>query len=303
MENITSTPDFLPQDITKLNEPHKSFYPATFIYSALPYRRPKNNLWVRENGRNRIAITAGAINNPDGTVESFIPSGKLARAALLYLTTEAKKTGSARIDLSKSYRGFLKDLGITWNARNSREAEKQLRAVLSMTINFSVTERQDNGDTKITEYDFIVGRGREIVFDANAEIKERESYLLLSDDFFEKVVQNNAVPIDTAAWHALLAESKSPMAMDIYLWLVSRLPRLSQPLYVSWEQLAAQFGSQAQDLQEFKKQFRPALEKALEHYSSAKVVEEGAGQGKTQGFKGLVLYRSKPALITGGSAR
>lgn len=93
------------------------------------------------------------------------------------------------------------------------------------------------------------------------------------------------------------------MAMDIYLWLVSRLPRLPQPLYVSWEQLAAQFGSQAQDLQEFKKQFRPALEKALEHYPGAKVLEEGAGQGKNQGSKGLVLYRSKPALVTGKSAR
>lgn len=303
MENITSTPDFLPQDIANLNEPHKSFYPATFIYSSLPYRRPKDNLWVRENGRNRIAITAGAINNPDGTVESFIPSGKLARAALLYLTTEAKKTGSPRIDLSKSYRGFLKDLGITWNAHNSREAEKQLRAVLSMTVNFSVTEHLENGDTKITEYDFIVGRGREIVFDANADMKERESYLLLSDDFFEKVVQKSAVPIDTVAWRALLSETKSPMAMDIYLWLVSRLPHLSQPLYVSWEQLAAQFGSQTQDSVKFRELFRPALEKALEHYPGAKVVEEGAGQGRNQGFKGLVLYRSKSALITGGSAR
>lgn len=163
ISNVTTTASN--EEVEKL---HKSFYPATLIYGSLPYRPIESNLWVRENGRNRTAITAGAITNPDGTVESFIPSGKLARAALLYLTTEAKKTGSPRIDLSKSYRGFLKDLGLKWDSKTAKNAEKQLRAVLSMTINVSITEHRENGDTKITEYDLMVGRGREIVFDANA---------------------------------------------------------------------------------------------------------------------------------------
>lgn len=75
----------------------------------------------------------------------------------------------------------------------------------------------------------MVGRGREIVFDANADIKERESYLLLSDDFFEPAIQSNAVPVETETWRELLSESKSPLALDIYLWLSSRLPKIQAP--------------------------------------------------------------------------
>ena len=75
----------------------------------------------------------------------------------------------------------------------------------------------------------MVGRGREIVFDANADIKERESYLLLSDDFFESAIQSNAVPVETETWRELLSESKSPLALDIYLWLSSRLPKIQAP--------------------------------------------------------------------------
>lgn len=296
MENNTISNVTTPASSEEVEKLHKSFYPATLIYGSLPYRPIESNLWVRENGRNRTAITAGAITNPDGTVESFVPSGKLARAALLYLTTEAKKTGSPRIDLSKSYRGFLKDLGLPWNSRNAREAEKQLRAVLSMTINVSITEHRENGDTKITEYDLMVGRGREIVFDANADIKERESYLLLSDDFFESVIQSNAVPVETETWRELLSESKSPLALDIYLWLSSRLPKLQAPLYINWEQLQAQFGSQAQEIHDFKRRFRVALQEAQAHLPNANVTEEGQGQGKQNGFKGLVLRPSKRSI-------
>lgn len=96
------------EEVEKL---HKSFYPATLIYGSLPYRPIESNLWVHENGRNRTAITAGAITNPDGTVESFIPSGKLARAALLYLTTEAKKPAHLELIYPSHTVVFLKTLG------------------------------------------------------------------------------------------------------------------------------------------------------------------------------------------------
>lgn len=265
------------------------FYPAPFIYCALPYRKPDFHLWERENGSQKLVMTAGSFTNPDGSVESYIPYGKLARAALLFLTSEAKKTGSARIDLSKSYRGFMEDLGLPWNPRNAKDAEKQLRAVLSLRLQFTVLEHQDNGDTKISDFEFLIGRGREIVFDANADIKEKESYLLLSDDFMQYIVANSAVPINQDAWRELLTESKSPMALDIFLWLSSRLPNLEHDVRVSWPQLMAQFGSTAIDIRDFKKRFRLALDQVLEVYPQAKVIEQGKGQGKIGGFKGILL--------------
>ncbi|MFW0120221.1 replication protein RepA [Rothia sp. P5764] len=275
---------------------HSSFYPAQFIYCCLPYRATDEKIWLRENGTWTLGITPGIVTNPDGSRESFIPSGKLARAALLYVTTEAVKTGSPRIELAKSYRGFLQDLGIQWNQRNAREAVRQLRAVLSMSIQLSFVTADGEGGNVVSEYDFRVGSGREIHFDANADIKERESYLLLSQEFYEAVVVGHAVPIVTEAWRALIQETKSPLALDIYLWLSSRLANLTSPVHITWDQLYSQFGSESQSLAEFKKSFRVALETVKEYYPGANVREMGTGQGKTKGFKGLVLYRSVPPL-------
>lgn len=275
---------------------HNSFYPAQFIYCCLPYRAIEEKIWLRENGTWTLGITPGIITNPDSSRESFIPSGKLARAALLYVTTEAVKTGSPRIELAKSYRGFLQDVGVKWNKSTAHEAVRQLRAVLSMSVQLSFITADNEGGNVVTELEFKVGSGREIHFDAKADIKERESYLLLSQDFYEAVVVGHAVPIVTEAWRALIQDTKSPLALDIYLWLSSRLSNLTNPVHITWEQLYAQFGSKSQSLAEFKKSFRVALETVKEHYPGANVREMGTGQGKTKGFKGLVLYRSIPAL-------
>lgn len=275
---------------------HNSFYPAQFIYCCLPYRAIDEKIWLRENGTWTLGITPGIITNPDGSRESFIPSGKLARAALLYVTTEAVKTGSPRIELAKSYRGFLQDMGVKWNKSTAHEAVRQLRAVLSMSVQLSFITADNEGGSVVTELEFKVGSGREIHFDAKADIKERESYLLLSQDFYEAVVVGHAVPIVTEAWRALMQDTKSPLALDIYLWLSSRLNSLTAPVYITWEQLYTQFGSQQQKLDDFKKTFRAALKIVKEYYPGANVREMGTGQGKTKGFKGLVLYRSIAAL-------
>lgn len=95
-----------------------------------------------------------------------------------------------------------------------------------------------------------------------------------------------------------MQESKSPLALDIYLWLSSRLGSLNAPLHITWEQLYAQFGSQQQSMDNFKKKFRIALETVKEHYPAANVREMGTGQGKNKGFKGLVLRRSVPPEIS-----
>lgn len=295
MEKNTELSTILETALARTTQEHLSFYPAQFIYCALPYREPESTYWVRKNGSHQLTISAGALTNPDGSVESFVPSGKLARAALLYLTTEAKKTGSPRIEMATSYRGFLADLGIPWNSQTAREAVRQLRAVLSMQVQFTISEKRAEGEVTIAEYDFRIGRGREITFDENANINDRESVLLLADDFFDAVISGHAVPIVTGAWRELLNETKSPMALDIYLWLSSRLPVIRREKHISWKQLQAQFGSQAGDLRDFKKRFRPALAQALEMYPGANVREVGANaRGTSKGFKGLLIRHSVP---------
>lgn len=279
-----------------VDKEHLSFYPAQFIYTALPYTSVDTNRYERTNGSFRIIITPGAFINEHGETEVMVPYGKLARANLLFLTTHAKKTGSTRVELATSYRGFLRDLGIPWDKKTAREAVRQLRAVLTMQVTCAYVDVDEEGEEKLRDQlSFMLGRGQKVKFNAENVIDERESYFLLSDDFLSEVVAGHAVPIVTGAWRELLTETKSPMALDIFLWLSSRLPLVRGEAHISWERLRDQFGSQASSLDNFKKRFRPALAQALEMYPGANVREVGANsRGTSKGFKGLLLRRSVP---------
>lgn len=282
---------------TSRTHTNRSYFPAYFIYCALPQTPTDNTIWHKKNGAWEMTITPGVIKDPTGPIEALMPSGKLARAALMYLTTEAKKTGSNRIDLATSYRGFLKDIGIPNNQRNATEALRQLRAVLAMNVQFFQTTTDPTGATIIQEVSFKIGSGLEIHFDSKADLDAKDSYLLLSTDFTEQVLNGHAAPIVTDAWKELISRTKSSLALDAFMWLSNRLPTLEAPLHISWEQIAAQFGTQSKRLDHFKTTFRKALVEIKEVYPEANITELGTGAGARKGFKGLLLHKSTPPTL------
>lgn len=288
-----------PSTSTALNPVEKpsQFYPTPFISCALPYAPTDARKWERGVGLYRMTVTPGAVRLADGSTEVVLPSGKIARAALLYLSTQAKKTGNRRVELSRNYRELMRDLGVPWDSKTARKAEQQLRAVLAMSVNFSAIETQQNGKTRVVERSFKVGSQSEIYLDIDGTFdKEQHSYAVLSEDFLEYMVSMHLMPVEPTEWQRILKETKSPLAIDIYLWLTGRLPYLNRDIYIPWSQLYEQFGSRAQRMDNFKSVFRTALETALTHYPNAQVTEIGTGAGKRSGFRGIKLSRSAGIL-------
>ena len=76
--------------------------------------------------------------------------------------------------------------------------------------------------------------------------------------FIRKVVKENPVPIDSSVLREL-NRIKSPLSLDIYLWLNRRMSYLHHPSLVTWDQLRRQFGSSAQAMKKFKQTFKAAL--------------------------------------------
>ena len=74
---------------------------------------------------------------------------------------------------------------------------------------------------------------------------------------------------------------KSPLAMDIYLWLVYRLNAISVSTLVTWENLRQQFGqgfaNDKHGRYRFKNAFMNALPLAHIHYPEAKIMPVKAG--------------------------
>ena len=65
-----------------------------------------------------------------------------------------------------------------------------------------------------------------------------ESKIELGDKFFQEIV-NHPVPLDMNILRAL---RRSPLGLDLYLWLTYRTFTLKRPLRLSWRQLYRQFG-------------------------------------------------------------
>lgn len=273
----------------------KGFLPSQLISFSLPYNPIEEKTWTRKNGDNTLFISAGSASTPDGP-ESFIPWGKHARALLLYICTEAKRTGKPRVQLATSWRSLMKDLCLGWNRQRAAEVVKQLHALSDTTFTHAVSQRDEQGRLVTEKTSFVLGFKLKTVFDADRTgdlDPDAESYIELSHEFFRSVIAEHCVPINYQVWARLAETTRSPMALDVYLWLSHRLHGLKEPSYIKWEQLYAQFGSTA-PLSVFKKKFRLALASVKEVYPEANVVERGAG--KSKGFRGVELRMSKNAM-------
>ena len=65
-----------------------------------------------------------------------------------------------------------------------------------------------------------------------------DSEIRLGEDFFNEII-SHPVPIDM---NTLTALKRSPLGLDLYLWLTYRTFALRAPLRLSWQQVYRQFG-------------------------------------------------------------
>ncbi|QLK13970.1 replication protein RepA [Candidatus Profftella armatura] len=120
----------------------------------------------------------------------------------------------------------------------------------------------------------LISESSHIFWNTKTRKKKWESSLELSDGFFREII-DASVPIDIRIFHAL---SKSPLAMDIYTWLVYRIFILQKSklssVFISWINLKFQFGvgypNTNQGFRDFKKRFRLRLKEVLFFYKKAK---------------------------------
>ncbi len=275
----------------------KNFLPIDFINFSMPYRRIEDATWERTNNGLTLTMVGGHVRGPAGK-QIMLPYGKYARAIVMMLGTEAKRTGSREIEIQSSYRGFMKQLGLSWSRRNAAEAIRQLQAFLATSISVTASATASDGRLNVRDYGFRVSSESDLWFDANqgGDLDlESKSVVTLSEDFYESLMHHKTAPINPQAWTYLMNTTKSPMTLDVYTWLSYRLHSIKKPQRVSWQQIYNQFGSQG-ELKRFKERFRTALTAAQEVYPEANITEVGASRAK--GFHGFVLKMSKNALDT-----
>lgn len=257
-----------------------------FLYSgwcqaALPHRRlPDDEIWQIRGERLVLLVEPGVRVMAAGKpIPVGVPYGSRARLILLYLQSEALRTGNREVELGGSLRAWLTRLGIPAGGKSFASVRDQAERLARCRLSFHVSTGNSAGLVNQN----IVDSAIFLDTDDNARGARFVERARLSEGFFEQL-KRHPVPLEEGAVRAV---SNNSMALDAYAWLAYRLHSLSGPRPVSWRALRSQFGAGFARSDNFKTHFSLSLRLALAVYPAARV---------DVGEQGIVLHPSRPPV-------
>jgi hypothetical protein len=209
-----------------------------------------------------MTLSVQPLRDAEGRMRG-VPYGTKARLILLFLQSEAVRTGSPEIELGTSMHGWLKRLDVSAGGKTYAQVSEQADRIASCVLTF--TYRGPTGDT---HWQDSIVRGS---FDPRARRGDR--VVRLSETFFD-ALRERPTPINIAAVRLL---GDRCAALDIYLWLAYRLHSLKGPTTVSWQALHTQFGAGTRQLWHFRPRFSRELKAATAVYPEARVSVDERG--------------------------
>ena len=210
-------------------DPDLGFMARTMALCSLPRSNPRDRLrYVRRNGPYTLVMNAGGLYR--------LPFGHLPRLLMAWISTEAVRTQSRVLVLGDSLSDFMRELGIY---SSDGKAYTRLRNQMDRLFHASVELSYEDKHGKQFIASRVVDRG-DFWWDPKRP-NERvlwDSKIRLGEDFFNEII-SHPVPLDM---NTLTALKRSPLGLDLYLWLTYRTFTLRVPQRLSWANLYRQFG-------------------------------------------------------------
>ena len=242
------------------------FMAGLLVQATLPHRKLQGSSFDRKNGALRLSIYA----HPS----IGLPYGRYPRLLLAWACTQAVRTRNPVLELGSSLSGFMAQLGLMptgghWGTIH--RLRDQMKRLFSATIccTFDASEEGPWRDVGFRLADDV-----RLWWNPRdpGQFAEAGSTIELSERFFQSVVQR-PVPVDLRALQAL----RSPLALDIYVWLTHRSSYLRRPTEIRWEGLQLQFGTGYARTRAFKQAFLLQARKVLSLYPQARIEQTPDG--------------------------
>ena len=250
------------------------FIAREFACLGLPHSDPGDlRVYRRKNGRFEFRVTA----DPD----SFLPYGMYPRLLGAWVSTEAVRTRSRTVYLGKNLSHFLRDtlkLDVTGGKNGTITALKeQMWRFFNCKIAILENAVSGGSEGKAIRHMELASEV-EVWWHPKADSPDGlfESRIELGEKFYEAII-SHPVPID---WNTVNKLRKSPLAIDLYFWIVYRMKVLkdSQATISLWsngglaEQIGANYDlSHAQGRKDFRRKIIMALKKVQSYYPAAKI--------------------------------
>ena len=261
-------------------EQDAAYMARELVQCTLPHRNPGDDkpVWSRQNGNLFLILQQGY----DRTGKPYgYPFGSIPRLLLFWITTEAVRTQSRRLELGRSLAVFMHELGLDPSRggvrSDARRLREQMERLFRAKISFERHVERDGFSGK-RWLDMQVAPDGELWWDERTPDHPTlwGSWIELGDKFFQAITAA-PVPVDVRALKAL---KSSPLALDLYAWLCHeayRAHQSKQGRFVAWTLLMQQLGTQYSDPKDFGKYARVALRKVQAVYPALKLGTLRAG--------------------------
>jgi hypothetical protein len=257
------------QDVDAYDADELGFMARAMVMASLPHSRVEGTEFERSNGDYTLSIVAPS--------RVGLPYGTIPRLLLCWLTTEAVRTKERELVLGDSLSGFMRQLDLVptggrWGSITRLRNQTERLFASSVTAIY-----RDRQRTRI--------ENRAVIDSADLWWHPKEpnqgslwqSTVTLSEPFFREIV-DRPVPIDMRALRGL---KKSPMALDVYVWLTYRMSYLVKPTEITWQSLQAQFGAgyptTPQGIRHFRQKFLAAMKRVEIVYSGGRATATDGG--------------------------
>lgn len=269
------------------------FSARLWAQTSLPNKNPGQiAMWYRQNGDTTLSIQPATLIDTKGNPYVGYPYGMIPRYLMIWIATEAVRTNSRTLFLGENLSQFMKKLGLSSTGGKNgsiRQLNEQMQRLFGSTL--SINRYTETESERIVSGEKMsVASKWDLYFSKNDPDSTPlfESSLTLTEEFY-RTLDGQSIPIDMEAIRGLKNKNAGPLALDIYIWLCARLPRIprNRPVHIPWELLHKQFGSDIKQLKHFRPRFLERLKYVKFVYQDANVVP-----GKDK----LTLKYSPPAI-------
>jgi Plasmid encoded RepA protein len=249
------------------------FMAKMLVQTTLPHRAQPGTQYTRTDGDVTLSITdlGGA----------GLPYGTYPRLILIWMTTEALRTGQRKLELGRSLSSFMGQLGLQctgghWGTipRFRDQMERLFGSAISTRW-----KRDQASQTPVVGSNLVLAEEFDLWW-APQKLRHTpptQSSVTLSQKFFEQLVES-PVPLDL---RAVIALKRSPLSLDLYAWATRRVSYLERPTLISWEALRRSFGAGYAETPQGRVKFRAKLMDAFGRvcrvYSALRVEIEDGG--------------------------
>ena len=264
-------------------DPDLGFMARLMALCSLPRTNPGDRLqYKRVNGPYQLYMTAGGGNK--------LPFGNIPRLLLAWVSTEAVRTQSRELTLGRSLSGFMHKLGIYAQSGGRGGVRTRLRNQMDRLFHCTVQLVFEDERSKASMTSPVASR-TELWWDPKRPDEQVlwESKIRLGEDFFNEII-SHPVPLDM---NTLKALTRSPLGLDLYMWLTYRTFSLQRPLRLSWRQLYRQFGAHPEKAKD-KFTVRDFRRKALRELGKIKTAWPDLNYTTARGV--LILSPSKSTI-------